>query len=249
LTAGFLNANIGTLTGSEVCGHPADKLGWAAGGGSRHNVGTQGDYFQWQATYSQGAVRYVAFTPAGAFSPVTFNGQNLGYGFFSDGVFSNATGEVQLTTAWGINAAYDHLWTPQLRTSIYGSYFRVEYGDNANLAICNAQSNTAIGGSPFGLFANPGTAGTITFTPAQIARGDCNNNFNFWTLGSRTQYNFTPWFYVGFDVFYNKLETASNGATTTFSALTGAAKPTAFYAIQNQDNYAFRVRVHRDLVP
>ena len=29
----------------------------------------------------------------------------------------------------------------------------------------------------------------------------------------------------------------------------GAAKPTAFYQIQNQDNYGLRVRVHRDIVP
>ena len=36
---------------------------------SRHNF-PGGDYFQWQGTYTQGAVRYVAFTPAGAFSPV-----------------------------------------------------------------------------------------------------------------------------------------------------------------------------------
>src|SRR5262252_1987714 len=86
------------------------------------------------------SVRYAAFTPAGAFSPVQFNGQNLGYGFFSDGIFSNATGEVQLTTAWGINAAYDHLWLPNFRTSIYGSYFRIEYGSQANRAICQAQS-------------------------------------------------------------------------------------------------------------
>jgi len=247
VTSGFLGVGTGTLTGSEVCGHPADKLGWAVGGGSRHNVGTQGDYFQWQATYTQGAVRYVAFTPAGAFSPVTFNGQNLGYGFFTDGVFSNATGEVQLTTAWGINAAYDHLWSPQLRTSIYGSYFRVEYGDNANLAICNAQTTANIGISPF---ANPSAvAGSIAFTPVQVAQGACNNNFNFWTVGSRTQYNFTPWFYVGFDVIYQKLETASNGATVTFTNLTGGAKPTAFYQVMNQDSYGLRVRVHRDLVP
>jgi len=178
-----------------------------------------------------------------------FNGQNLGYGFFSDAVFSNATGEVQLTTSWGINAAYDHLWLPNFRTSLYGSYWRIEYGDSANLAICSAQSNTAIGGSPAGLFANPGTGGAITFTPAQIAAGQCSNNFNFWTVGSRTQYNFTPWFYVGFDVFYNKLETASNGATVTYAQLGGTAKPTAIYSVQNQDTYAFRIRVHRDIVP
>src|SRR6516162_3915940 len=69
LTAGFAGGTtVGTLTGAEVCGHPADKLGWAVGGGSRHNVGTSGDYFQWQVNYIQGAVRYAAFTAPGAFS-------------------------------------------------------------------------------------------------------------------------------------------------------------------------------------
>src|SRR6266516_2607248 len=97
---GFGGVANGTLTGSEVCGHPADKVGWAAGGGTRFNF-PGGDYFQWQANYTQGAIRYAAFDRPGAFSPVQFEGQNLGYGFFTDAVFSNATGEVQLTTTWG----------------------------------------------------------------------------------------------------------------------------------------------------
>ena len=80
-----------------------------------------------------------------------------------------------------------------------------------------------------------------------MAQGACNNNFNWWNIGSRTQYNFTPWFYVGFDVIYQKLETASNGATVTFTS--NSAKPTFFYQVQNQDNYGLRVRVHRDIVP
>src|SRR6516165_6282102 len=215
-TAGFLGVGTGTITGSEICGHPADKLGWAVGGGSRHNF-QGGDYFQWQATYTQGAVRYVAFTQAGAFSPTMFNGQNLGYGFFSDGVFSNATGDIQLTTVWGINAAYDHLWLPNFRTSLYGSYFKVEYGANANLAICNALSRPFAGLGPA---ATPSAVvGSIAFNPVQVVNGACNNNFAWWTIGSRTQYNFTPWFYVGFDVIYQKLETASNGTFATFSAL------------------------------
>src|SRR5256886_3833673 len=29
---------VGTITGSEACGHPADKLGWAAGGGAKLNA-------------------------------------------------------------------------------------------------------------------------------------------------------------------------------------------------------------------
>jgi hypothetical protein len=27
------------------------------------------------------------------------------------------------------------------------------------------------------------------------------------------------------------------------------AKPSAFYTLQNQDNYGLRIRVHRDIVP
>ncbi|OLB76851.1 MAG: hypothetical protein AUI16_08050 [Alphaproteobacteria bacterium 13_2_20CM_2_64_7] len=232
----------GVTTGSETCGHPADKVGWAVGGGSRFNL-YQGDYFQWQATYAQGATRYVNHTQGGAFSPAGWNGANLGYGLVSDGVFSVATGEVQLTTVWGINAAYDHLWLPNFRTSIYGSYNRYEYGDNANRAICASQLTAAAGAITFA----GGAAGQALAGSSDVAA--CNNNFSWWQLGSRTQYNFTPWFYVGFDVIYTKVQTASNGAIVTFNPPAGVAKPTALYAVQDQDNYGLRIRVHRDIVP
>jgi Porin subfamily len=234
---------VGVLTGSETCGHPADKLGWAVGGGARLNA-YGGDYFQFQANYTQGAARYVALR-AGPFSAVQFNGGNLGYGFFSDGVFSNATGDIQLTTVWGINAAYDHLWLPNFRTSIYGSYIANRYNDAANTAICSAQLNAAggaiqfAGGASTGPAAFPGTSNVAV----------CNNNFNWWQIGSRTQYNFTPWFYVGFDVIYQKLETASRDAVVTYTAATNTAKPTAIYTVQDQDNYGLLIRVHRDIVP
>src|SRR5262249_13157871 len=200
--------------------------------GSRFNL-YQGDYFQWQFTYAQGASRYVNHTQGANFSPTQFNGDNFGYGFMSDGVFSVATGDVQLTTAWGINAAYDHLWLPNFRTSVYVAWNRYDYNNAANLAICNAQTSV----------------GPIQFRAAQVASGQCNNDFSWWQLGSRTQYNFTPWFYVGFDVKYEKIETASEGAQVLYTALAGTAKPTALYTVQSQDNYAVRVRVHRDIVP
>src|SRR5262249_44445074 len=228
----------GFLTGSETCGHPADKVGWAVGGGAKFNA-YGGDYFQFQVNYTQGASRYAANTPAANLQATQFNGDNLGYGFFNDGVFSAFTGDVQLTTVWGVNAAYDHLWLPNFRTSIYGSYLGIRYNDAANTAICGAQTLALAGALTFGPAGLPGTSGV----------GACNNNWNWWTVGSRTQYNFTPWFYVGFDVIYQKLETASNGAIATFTALGNSAKPTALYAIQNQDNYGLRIRVHRDIVP
>ncbi len=83
----------------------------------------------------------------------------------------------------------------------------------------------------------------------QVNAGLCNNNFSWWQLGSRTQYNFTPWFYVGFDVIYTKLETASKDTVAFFTPPAGVAKPATFYSISDQDNYGLRVRVHRDIVP
>jgi hypothetical protein len=223
-----------TLTGAEINGHPADKLGWAGGLGAKINT-YAGSYFQFQANYTQGALRYVTFTPAGGYSPVQFSGQNVGFGFFSDGVFSVATNDVQLTTAWGVNAAYEHFWTPALRTSLYGFYDRISYDAAANLAMCTNMTAAS--------------AGAITFTAAQVANGTCNQNFNWWGVGSRSQWNITPWFYVGFDVLYQKIESASNGATVLYTAAAGTAKPTALYAVQNQDNVGIRVRLHRDIVP
>jgi Porin subfamily len=238
------STGVGSLTGSEVCGHPADKVGWAAGFGAKVNT-FGGDYFQFQVNYTQGAVRYVAFTPGGAFSPVQIIGQSLGYGFWSDGIFSAGTGDVQLTTAFGVNAAYEHFWRPDLRTSLYGYWIGVRYNDAANLSICTAQTTGTTAGTivfaPGGA-ATPGAAGASTIAA-------CNNNWNQWGIGSRTQWNITPWFYVGFDVFYQKLQSASDGAVVRYTAAAGTAKPTANYAISDQDDVAFRVRFHRDIIP
>jgi Porin subfamily len=244
-TCVFAANAVGVMTGSEICGHPADKLGWAVGGGAKLNA-QGGDYFQFQVNYTQGASRYSANTIPGSFGGVNqFNGANLGYGFFTDGVFSTQTGDVQLTTTVGVNAAYDHLWLPNFRTSVYGSWLQNRYSDAANLALCNAQTNLNAGSVTF---VGP-TGAAAGLIPGTSGFGTCSNNWNLWTVGSRTQYNFTPWFYVGFDVIYSKIETASNGAVVTYTQLANTAKPTALYGVTNQDNYGLRIRVHRDIVP
>ena len=66
-----------SLTGS---GHPDDKLGWAIGAGFKLNtpfIG-QGDYFQTQVNYTQGALRYVFQTtqPTGA---INDSGNSAGF--------------------------------------------------------------------------------------------------------------------------------------------------------------------------
>ena len=54
-------SGAGDTAASLASGHPDDKVGWVIGGGIKLNapfIG-QGDYFQAQVNYTQGALRYV----------------------------------------------------------------------------------------------------------------------------------------------------------------------------------------------
>ena len=53
------------MTGATLNGHPTDKLGWVATAGLRLNA-PNGSYFQAQASYAEGAVRYLSHTQFGA---------------------------------------------------------------------------------------------------------------------------------------------------------------------------------------
>src|SRR6202035_1958992 len=109
-------------------------------------LGFKGDQFGMQAAYSEGAAGYVT-RATGAFQSYS-SGNNVGLGWVTDGVYSgNAfTGtatNVELTTVWGINGFYQHLWSPKWRTSLYGGYVEVDYNSNAKAQMCPAGTATA----------------------------------------------------------------------------------------------------------
>jgi Porin subfamily len=154
---------------------------------------------------------------------------------------------LQLTTGWNINAAYEHYWTPAFHSSVYGGFAEVKYNSTANAGLCNIENNAANGGA---------TATLFTTTPA-----GCNNNWSTWWIGSRTQWDVTKTFYMGVDVLYSKLESASINSTGTFSAnstatgtqavsITGSAVVNGVANSQKDvDNWAIRFRVHKDFLP
>ena len=135
-------------------GHADDKLGWAVGAGIKLNapfIG-QGDYFQAQVNYTQGALRYVFQTTQPNWGFVS--GDQLGFGVISDAVVGgNLPGivsDLELTTAWNVNAAYEHFWNPRWRTSLYGGYARGSrlYGGAANDGLCWASGKAIRNGLP-----------------------------------------------------------------------------------------------------
>ena len=201
-------------------GHPGDKLGFVVGAGIKLNAPMigQGDYVQAQVNYTQGALRYIFQTPNTNWAKV--QGREEGFGELSDAFFGDrlrgiiAT-DLQLTTAWSVNTAYEHFWNPRWRTSLYGGYAAVSYNDTASR------------------LANPAVP------------PDFDMNWSTWWLGSRTQWNVTKDFYMGLDVMYAKLHTASEAG----GILLGAERIGGATVLGDVDNWQFRFRVHRDFYP
>ena len=137
---------------------------------------------------------------------------------------------LELTTAWGVNAAYEHFWNPRWRTSLYGGYAKVEYSGLANSLLCG-----------FG----------DCLTPASHQR--LRKNWQTWWVGSRTQWNVTKDFYMGVDVLYSKMQSANFGNFCAGENVACAAQNSTTNALvipaKDTDNWAFRFRAHRDFYP
>ncbi len=230
-------------------GHPDNKSGWVVGAGLRLNAPmiAQGDYFQAQVNYTQGALRYINHGQNTNFAKQEGNDQ--AFGIMSDCIYAGATGTLaatgcELTTGWGINASFEHYWTPYLHQSLAGGYMAVRYDDQANAMLCALGSD---GGIHDGVaFANPG----------------CNMNWNHWGIGSRLQWDVTKSFYVGVELLYTQLDSAhtSDGLTRGFNineltncegTLHPPAEPGEGGCLVSDHLHAWsvNVRMHKDFLP
>ena len=193
----------------------------------------QGDYLQAQVNYTEGALRYVFQTPNSNWGK--FDGENIGFGVLTDSVVGGSLSagtatDHELTTAWNVNAAYEHFWNPRWRTSLYGGYAAVSYNSNANAIVCSGLGS-----------GNGSVVGT-----AAVATPGCDMNWQTWWLGSRTQWNVTKDFYLGVDVMYAKLNSASTFDGLATPQITGGATTPN---VRDVDNWQFRFRAHRDFYP
>ena len=246
-SGGNYSSATGSLTGSNAFGHPTDKFGFALIGGFTLNdvFGNKGDQIALQACYSEGAAGYCtrATTPWLAYS----SGNSVGLGWLAEGTFING-GSVELTTVWGINGAFQHFWNPKWRTSLWGGYVEVDYSSTAKSNICPAGVGAA--GFPVGFSAS---AGTVTNNGAFGATGvvpggvsNCNPNYSWTQLGSRTQWNPHPDLDIGLEVLWTHLNTAFKG-TGLLTASGG--RPNAIYNIEDQDIVSVFFRIQRNFLP
>ncbi len=230
ISASYYAGGAGAAALNEAWGHPDEKWGFAVTTGFILNLPmiTPGDRFSVQAVYSQGATGYHAATRSGA-GPLFATGNRLAWGFLEDAVYGVA-GDIEATTAWSIAGAFEHLWTPSLKTSWYGSYIDISHNGNATALIC--AGNTGPG---------------LVYGPT------CNPDWTAWTAGSRTEWQPVQGLTFGVDVIYQQIQSvaANTGGVPGAVTITGqGGKPGgAFYTSDDLGVWSGAFRVQRNFLP
>jgi hypothetical protein len=197
-----------------------------------------GDSLKIEASYAKGAAKY-AFTggtleTSGGGRFAKFDGNTVGFGYVLDGVYSPGTAQIQQSDAWEVSAFYEHYWNPAWRTSLFGNYSHISYGDagNAMLAAAFSPAGGRLGTSSS---SNPGsTAGSITGT---------TNNFDFGIaqVGTRTAWTPVKNLTLSAEFTYSRLDQNLDGTYTG----TATGKPNQAYQIKDQNLYNGSVQILR----
>ncbi|MBX9618316.1 MAG: porin [Hyphomicrobiales bacterium] len=120
----------------------ANRVGWAVTGGINVNLPTlaKGDFFLVKATYAEGATNYLGHV-------------NLNRSYFANGGGTNDN-TLSTITGFSLFGAFNHFWTPALRSVIAGSYFSLggrpgaNFGSNVALLRDGWGINTQLSWSP-----------------------------------------------------------------------------------------------------
>jgi hypothetical protein len=233
---------VNNLANTNACGHPGDKWGWAVGAGLTLNMPwDKKDTLSGVIAYSEGNTRAVSFGQTNNFM---HKDGGFGLGIISDGIYRSPgvlagyDGSIQLTKSWGGTVAFEHYWTPSLRTSWVFGYLAVEYNDTAKALMLRGGDGT-------------GTAFNCRIAQGGAAyQGACNPDWSVWRLASRTMWNPVANLDVGLEVAYTKLNTGFAGATTTTAAQFGTVGLMGGkYVIEDQDVWTATVRVQRSFWP
>jgi hypothetical protein len=254
------NNSTGYYGASDITGHPKeDTFGFAVTGAIElKNLPTgTGDSFKAEGTYAEGAAKYVFggtvdTVGGGRFSRV--NGSTLGFGYVLDGVFSATPGsQIIQSKAWEVDAAFEHYWTPQWRTSIFSSYSHVGYGSNGDALLAAAFSAGGGFGSPGGRL-GASSAGIATSPTGVVTSNSAGATVGVLTLapgssfdldliqvGTRTAWTPVQNLTLSAEFIYSRLDQHLNG----FYTGTVAGKPTQTYSLGDQNTYNGAVQILR----
>jgi hypothetical protein len=232
-TPGFYGAN-------EATGHADDAYGFAVSGAVEFkNLPTgSGDSLKIESSYGKGAAKYVfnggTTDTQGGGRFAKYDGGTVGFGYVLDGVFAPG-GSIQQSDTWEVSAFYEHYWNVAWRTSVFGSYSHISYGDTGN-ALLGAAFSPAGGrlGSSSAAAATGTNAGSISGT---------TNNFDFAVaqIGTRTAWTPVQNLTLSAEFTYSRLDQNLGGTYTG----TATGLPAQTYQIKDQNLYNGSVQILR----
>ena len=252
LRAGYYGNNT-TGAGANVLGvdnrflSPSDAYGWAAMAGIVLNIPwNKGDKFWVEGTIAEGAAGYVGWSGSvvGTYNQYArFNGANVAAAWALDSIFgtlvsTNGATSQQLTRYWSIAAAFEHYWTPALRTDLFGSITAADFNDVATTLFCSSPQ------SPVRRITAPNTP----LTGATVVAG-CDPDFRVWNIGARTIWNPAPQFDIGLEVMYTRVETKFDPNQMVFNFAGSGGRPVGVYLPSSESVWSSILRLQRNFWP
>jgi len=226
---------------SMISGHPASKWGGSVMAALQlKNLPTgNGDDIKFDATYAIGDTKNVISTSGPSPSFAMFGGGgagtfgSVGFGATTDAVYSpvanGGTGDLKLTTAFGVRGAFNHNWDPYWSSSLFGGMGWVRYGGTAG------NLTTAAGQYCAAYYKEIGVANMATST--------CNPNYSISMLGAITRWTPVKNLTFSAEAIWTHLNTGFTGTATITPT---APLPTSTYQFKNQDTVSFNVRAQRN---
>jgi hypothetical protein len=208
---GGLNACL--QAGGFDCSRPRDKAGFFVGLGGELKVPIfgAGDRIGAGVRFSQG----------GSLSTPDL----FGAGSNSAAGWDSGSG-LELTSAWSVQAGYDHQWSPGLNTSLFAGYSNMSY---------DAAENTSYFGG-----AVCGAAGGAA-APAGI---NCKSSWGNVGAGLRTSWAPASGMTLSVQTMYNYVWSGFNGSGNAFGSAPGA-RPADAYNFANQGVWSSYLRINR----
>jgi hypothetical protein len=212
--------------GTTLCDHPADKMGFAFDAGIEIKLPwiAAGDRVGAVFGYGVGATRYVLANTVAA--GLYGGGNTIATGVSSDAVYVNGSA-MQLTTAWAVGASFEHWWTPEVSSIIYGGTGQIQY----NSTVVNSR-----------WFCGGGGAAAQTYTIAGGAA--CDPGFRLTQVGAQVDWYPIRGLRFSWGVLHDFFDSGFGGQTITI-AKTQGLRPVGVYTTQDKGTTAGVFRVQR----
>jgi hypothetical protein len=227
---------------SEISGHPETKWGGSVMAALNiKNIPTgPGDDIKIDASFAKGDTKEVIATSSTSPNFAMFSGstragayQSVGFGATTDAIFAPAliggTGDLKLTTAFGVRGAFNHNWDPYWSTSLFGSASAVRYnGTVGDVTTAKGQYCAVYNAS------NPG---------AKSADYSCNPDFNVYQIGVVTRWTPVKNLTFSAEVQYMRLDQKFTGTSVLAAP---APKPATVYEYKDQNTLSLNIRAQRN---